>query len=172
MKKAFAVLLTLGILFTNSIGYAEGISVKVNGNNVAFTDAYPFVDDNDRTQVPVRALAEFLGCDVEWKEEAQEVILTKIYSESDNIKAIESTDYVCSKELHIFIGKTEYDGSFNTAVKGSTEATGCEWQGIKTMDTAPVIVSDRTYLPARYAAEFFGYSVDWDGSTQTVIVKG
>jgi len=37
-----------------------------------------------------------------------------------------------------------------------------------TMDTAAVIVSNRTYAPIRYLAEYFGYTVTWDGSTRTV----
>ena len=151
--------------------YVDEISVSVNGEFVIFTDAQPFVDENDRTQIPVRALAETLGCEVQWRQEAQEVILTKAYKEADGIKAKLDDEYVCSKELHIFIGKTTYDGAYNTALKGKTEATGCIWQGEKTMDTAPVIVSDRTYLPARYVAEFFGYTVNWDGKTQTVIIN-
>ncbi len=39
------------------------------------------------------------------------------------------------------------------------------------MDTAAVIVNDRTYAPVRYLAEFFGYTVGWDGKTRTVIIK-
>ncbi len=40
-----------------------------------------------------------------------------------------------------------------------------------TMDTAAVIVNSRTYSPVRYLAEFFGYTVGWDGKTKTVIIS-
>ena len=36
------------------------------------------------------------------------------------------------------------------------------------MDTAAVIVNGRTYAPVRYLAEYFGYTVAWDGATRTV----
>lgn len=36
------------------------------------------------------------------------------------------------------------------------------------MDTAPLIVNGRTYLPARFVAEAFGYSVAWDDEEQSV----
>ena len=36
------------------------------------------------------------------------------------------------------------------------------------MDTAAVIKDGRTYAPVCYLAEFFGYTVSWDGSTKTV----
>ena len=34
--------------------------------------------------------------------------------------------------------------------------------------TAAVISNERTYAPIRYLAEYFGYTVGWDGETQTV----
>jgi len=39
-----------------------------------------------------------------------------------------------------------------------------------TMDVAPVLRNDRTYLPARYIAEAFGYSVGWDGAVKAVLI--
>ena len=39
------------------------------------------------------------------------------------------------------------------------------------MDTAAVIVGDRTYAPIRYLAEFFGYTVTWDASARTVRIS-
>ena len=38
------------------------------------------------------------------------------------------------------------------------------------MDTAAVIVSERTYAPIRYLAEFFGYTVGWNAETKTVSI--
>ncbi len=40
------------------------------------------------------------------------------------------------------------------------------------MDTAAVIVSDRTYAPVRWLAEYFGFTVDWDGGAKTVRIRG
>lgn len=40
----------------------------------------------------------------------------------------------------------------------------------KQMDVAPLIVLGRTYLPARWVAEAFGYEVKWDEKTQAVLV--
>ena len=44
--------------------------------------------------------------------------------------------------------------------------------GTVTMDTAAVIVNSRTYAPIRYLAEFFGFTVGWDGTTRTVGITG
>jgi len=39
----------------------------------------------------------------------------------------------------------------------------------KTIDVAPALKSDRTFLPARFVAEGLGYQVEWDEITQTVV---
>ncbi len=39
-----------------------------------------------------------------------------------------------------------------------------------TLEAAPVIYKDMTYIPARFVAESFGRKVAWDGGTQTVII--
>ncbi len=38
------------------------------------------------------------------------------------------------------------------------------------MDSSPVIINGRTYLPARYVAEALGYSASWDSSSKSVII--
>ena len=38
------------------------------------------------------------------------------------------------------------------------------------MDTSPVIVNDRTLMPARFAAEAFGAEVSWNASTRTAYI--
>ncbi|HHW44846.1 MAG TPA: copper amine oxidase N-terminal domain-containing protein, partial [Desulfotomaculum sp.] len=40
----------------------------------------------------------------------------------------------------------------------------------KTMDVAPLIREGRTYLPARWVAEAFGYEVKWDEARRAVLV--
>ena len=53
---------------------------------------------------------------------------------------------------------------------GSTTAYTGEG-GTVPMDTAAVIVGDRTYAPARYLAEYFGCTVGWDGAARTVVIE-
>ena len=38
-------------------------------------------------------------------------------------------------------------------------------------DVPPQIINGRTLLPIRAIAQFFGYDVDWNGNTQTVIIE-
>lgn len=39
------------------------------------------------------------------------------------------------------------------------------------MDVTPVIIDGRTLAPARYVAEAFGYYVNWDAPTQSVLIS-
>ena len=52
------------------------ISVLVRGNAVQWTDAVPFIDANNRTMVPLRAVGEAMGLTVTWNGEAQEAVFT------------------------------------------------------------------------------------------------
>lgn len=44
------------------------------------------------------------------------------------------------------------------------------WGEMKVNDVAPMIVNDRTMLPARFVAENLGASVNWDSSTNAVTI--
>lgn len=114
------------------------IFVAVNGNAVAWTDAAPFIDPNNRTMVPLRAVGDALGLTVDWNNSTREAIFTN-----------------GTKTIYFPIDKT-------------AARTG-EGQNIQ-MDTAAVIVNGRTFAPVRYLAEFFGFHVDWDSSTGTVLI--
>ncbi len=48
----------------------NNIKIEINGRKVK-SDVLPFIDANGRTQVPVRLLAEQLGCEVFWEEDGQ-----------------------------------------------------------------------------------------------------
>lgn len=40
------------------------------------------------------------------------------------------------------------------------------------LDTAPTVINDRTMLPIRFVIESFGFHVNWDGISSTVIITG
>ncbi len=114
------------------------VGVSVNGAAVVWTDAEPFIDENSRTMVPLRPVAEALGLTVSWDGANREAVFT------DGVRT-----------LYFPIGS-------------SAARTG--GGGTVQMDTAAVIVSDRTYAPIRYLAEYFGYAVGWDGAYKTVLL--
>ena len=114
----------------------SAVGVTVNGSAVTWTDAAPFIDKNNRTMVPLRAVGDALGLTVDWDGAKREAFFTD-----------------GTKTIYFPIDSTNARTSDSNIV---------------TMDTAAVIVNDRTYAPIRYLAEFFGYAVGWDGETRTV----
>ena len=52
------------------------LQIAIDDRMVRFGDALPFIDSNNRTQVPVRAVSEMLGCNVNWVSETSTVSIT------------------------------------------------------------------------------------------------
>ncbi|MBQ7573153.1 MAG: hypothetical protein IJT23_02750 [Clostridia bacterium] len=52
------------------------ITITIDTDEVQFPDAQPFVDENDRTQAPIRTVAEMLNSTVLWDNETRTVTIT------------------------------------------------------------------------------------------------
>ncbi|TYQ15769.1 UNVERIFIED_CONTAM: copper amine oxidase-like protein [Acetivibrio alkalicellulosi] len=82
MKKvllvAIAVAMMVAVLSGALMVSGQGVvRVTVDGNNVFFPDANPFIDENGRTLIPVRFVVEDLGAKVDWNPQYKEVYITK-----------------------------------------------------------------------------------------------
>ena len=116
---------------------------QLNGADMEM-DSAPFIDDNDRTMLPVRVVANALGIsddDIAWDNETK----TASFTRPDG-KVVSCT--VGSNIIRI--GDEEIE-----------------------IDTAPVIVNDRIFLPMRALFNAFNVSDEhilWDGETKTVTV--
>lgn len=158
MKKLILLFITMTLCFGMFCTTAQGapaVKVTVDGKAIAFTDAKPFVDENNRTQVPMRALGEALGCNVDYYQ-----------------------DY---GDKYATFAKTANNG-LNLSARFTIEGFGDDGRSYRLkideylfnagwVDTDPKIIKNRCYLPARYVAEIFGYQVTWDGKNNTVIVN-
>jgi len=123
---------------------AADISVTVNGEIVGFSDAKPYINNDNRILVPLRAIAEALNLDVTW---------------DDTTKSATFEDKASTKKTVFSIGENKY-----IFVERETS------KGVE-IDTAAVISNDRIYAPARYLAEAFGYSVVWDENNSIVSIS-
>lgn len=117
---------------------SDEITVNVNGSPVSFDQ--PPIILNDRTMVPLRAIFEALGAKVEWNGEKQTIVASK-------------EDVVILME----IGQNK----FARQVIGSNIT-------FYDLDVAPMILNERTLVPARTVAESFDCTVDWDDAARTV----
>ena len=61
-----------------SFASSKDITVKVDGKTIDFPDARPFIDtQSNRTMIPVRFVAENLGCKVDWNGDLRVVYIQK-----------------------------------------------------------------------------------------------
>ena len=144
MKKLISlftsVLMTVGMSVP---ALAADINVTVDDTPVAWTDAKPFIDENSRTLVPLRPIANALGLTVAWNDD------TNTASFNDGTQTAEFT--VGINQYHCFLN--DFDMSVDVI-----------------MDTTPVIKDSRIYAPARYLAECFQYTVGWEDATKSVTI--
>ena len=78
MKKVLFFTVTVTVLLFSALT-ALAVEVYVDGVKVPFTQSsgQPFIDQNDRTLVPLRITLEALGADVSWDNEARCAIVRK-----------------------------------------------------------------------------------------------
>ncbi|MCL1809542.1 MAG: ABC transporter substrate-binding protein [Clostridiales bacterium] len=83
-------LLLLPIGFTSA---ADTVSVSIDGNLIEFSQAtgQPFIDENNRTQVPFRQVLEAFGAAVDWDSAAKTAIAEK---DGVTVKVPIGTDYI------------------------------------------------------------------------------
>ncbi|MCI9402832.1 MAG: copper amine oxidase N-terminal domain-containing protein [Oscillospiraceae bacterium] len=118
----------------------QTIAVQLNGEDLTFTDAVPQVKDQ-RTFLPFRAVFEAMGAEV---------------SNEGNVITAKQGD----KTLTMTIGET------------AATVTQLGMEVPITMDVAPYVDNTtwRTYVPVRFAAQAFGYTVGWDQDSYTAIL--
>lgn len=141
MKKIISILIAAMMLCTAFTGVCaeDGIKVTVNGNELVF-DVPPQMINN-RTMVPMRAIFEALGAEVEWDGELRHII-----AETQN------------KHIDMFVGVD----TMNVTKNGDTFA-----EMIK-LDVPPQIIDSRTLVPIRAVSEALDCEVDWNGEKQIV----
>ena len=141
MKRITAVMLTAAMLCGYSAAEAKDeIKVYYDGAQIEF-DTVPEIV-NERTFVPLRAIAETLGADVAWDGSKDMVTLSR-----DDV------------ETYLIIGSDE------TKTKKDEKTTSGR------LDAAPYIKDERTMVPVRFISETFGMDVDWDGETLSVLIN-
>lgn len=142
MKRMISLFTAAALALGMSVpAFAAEINVTVEGISVPWTDARPFIDENDRTLVPLRPIANALGLEVSWDDDKNQASFTDGETTAEFV--VGSNEYHCflnDFDMHVYV----------------------------TMDTTPVIKGSRIYAPARYLAECFQYAVGWDQAAQTV----
>ncbi len=116
--------------------------VTVIVNDAELTSDQPAVIVEDRTMVPIRAIAEALLIDVAWDAVTKTV-------------TFENTD----TKVTLTVG----------APTLSVEKTDAEPATVA-IDSPAIILNSRTLVPVRFVSDAFGAEVDWDGATRVVTI--
>lgn len=143
MKKVISVVLSafMMIISFTAVHCEDNVKVTLDGKEIAF-DVPPQIIDG-RTLVPMRAIFEALGAEVDWNGELQHII-----AETQN------------KHIDMFVGSD----TMGVTKNGDTFA-----EMIK-LDVPPQIIGERTLVPVRAVSESLDCDVLWDGDSKTVII--
>ena len=169
-KHSISVILILVMVFAFTAiapnADSTNVKVRVNGQSVAFNNSlgHPFINDNDRTMIPFRAVANFMtDVEVLWDDNCKEASFWK-----DAPVTIYGEQYYLMIAARFPIGTNQawrdiwlYDSDDNLVAS---------YSHFTQMDTLSYIVNDRTYAPIRYLAEALFCLVGWDDSTRTVLI--
>ena len=140
-KFIFSVIVLFLIVIVPATAYCSNyVTVRVDGVEIAFPDAKPYINEDNRTMVPVRFVSEALGFNVEWDNDTRTVIITDI-----------------AREKYRLLMPI---GSKTVTLNGQE----------KLMDTAAVILNSRTFVPVRFVSEYLGAFVSWDEKTRVVSI--
>jgi len=119
------------------------IWVVIDNKPVSFTlqdgMGMPFIDENNRTLVPVRKLLETIGAEVN-------------YTSDTDGKVVSVSAALNGTYINLMIGSDQYTVNDKEL----------------TMDTAAVIKNGRTYIPARPVLEAFGYKLSYSEAGKSI----
>ena len=164
-KRMMTALLTTAMVFgaVPTAFAADNITVTVDGQKVSFGDQQP-VNINGRVMVPVRAVAEKMGWDVEWFtyygntvvdgqfQQEHDIVLKNIVKKSDT--------YWAGYQANINI---EHQTK-SSRIDGKTP-----YQTKETAVTVPIAtINGRTLLSIRDIAECTYSDINWDSASQNV----
>ena len=142
MKRVLFLIITVFAVLFGSTALAQDLKVSVNGE-ILETDA---VLVENRTMVPLRAISNALGGGVAWDQENMGILIVRGSAE------IQGDGYLGS----MWVDKPRAFCFYGSGISHGT-----------VMDVAPLVIENRTYVPARAISELFGADVNWNPDTFT-----
>jgi hypothetical protein len=151
-----------------TVGYRD-IKIEINGKIITPKDANgqvvePFIY-NGSTYLPIRAIGEALGMDVNWDNGTSTAILTSggMVSAQSADDSGDAARLMSTGTYAIEVGYRNINLSIDGEVITPKDANG--------MRVEPFFYNGTTYLPIRAVGEALGMDVYWDNSTSTAILE-
>lgn len=149
---------------TATLNYS-GIKITLDGSPIIPCDANgayvePFAIDGT-TYLPVRAIGNAMGLSVSWDGASNTVILT-----SGGEKASASVGAQNEGGTRTAVATLDYNN-----IKISVDGQNVIPVNANGQPVEPFAISGTTYLPVRGIASVLGLDVNWDGTTNTVVLR-
>ena len=125
---------------------AQEISIRVNDEKVVFTDQKPFIDENDRIQIPIRAVVELMGAKITWNDIEKKILIEKddailIFQINSSIYSINDKKRVMDTQAKIIGNRTVFPIRFVVEALGAS----VKWNNTtKTVEIVYKSISDNT----------------------------
>jgi len=125
------IIMTFGVLNVAAAGDADNVIVKLDGE-VIDCESYgaPAMIINNRTMVPLRAIFEALGAEVEWDKETRTAFGTKGMIETE-FTVDSDTYYICGVPFSLDTPPVIREDRTLVPLRAISESFGCgvEWNG-------------------------------------------
>ncbi|MEE0435632.1 MAG: copper amine oxidase N-terminal domain-containing protein [Peptococcaceae bacterium] len=138
---------------------ADDVRIIVNGTYLGSDQSGTIA--NGRTMVPMRAIFQALGAQVEWFADTQTISAYDPHTNQIMSLVINEKNMFCAD--YTLFQVYESDPTSQAAIDFVLNHTS-------QIDVPPMIVNSRTMVPVRVISEALGASVFWDGNTRTVTV--
>ncbi len=176
-KRFTALVLALVMVFSLTTGAsaaaAENVKVQLSPNIITYNgEAQTMADVNGNpvypilnggtTYLPIRAVGNMLGLDVDWDGATQTVLLNK---SADGKTPAKSGNATASDSA-----PTEITAQINPGITVKYNGKAQNMADVNGNPVYPMLYGGTTYLPVRAVSNMLGIDVDWDGATQTVIL--
>lgn len=152
---------------TVTVQLSPNITVKLDGEVQTMTDVngnpvYPVLYGGT-TYLPIRAVGNMLGLDVDWDGATQTVILEK----SDGKTAPAKTGGKAPTDAKPTEITVQINPNITVKYNGKAQAMA----DVNGNPVYPMLYGGTTYLPVRAVSNMLGVKVEWDGESQTVILE-
>lgn len=131
-----------GEKYVMKIGSKTIESTKGKNENTTELDVAPYIV-NGSTMIPLRGLLEEMGADISWNADNETITIDN----GANVITLQIWSYL------VYVEGTKYGDLRYTLLN------------------PPIISESRTFVPIRFISEQLGYSVTWDGDTQTITIE-
>jgi len=171
MKKLLSAILSITLILSSSITALAGVSVSINNSQVAFTSqsGAPFIDQANRTQVPLRATMETYGCNVSWEPETNIATVSK---DGTTVEVMIGQNYILKDNTKITIDSAAIikDGRTYLPIKAVLESFGANVSWNNTSQTVMVSSVTGKVMTIHYLGVGQGDSIFIDYEDYEVLI--